>query len=150
MAYAFKPGSYLPTSLAPEAGKQCDTLASEGKLTAHNMVEINRPEEAPLHPVFEWDDSVAGEKWREHQARHVINAIIVVNDETPKTSPVRAYYHIERGEPQYHRIDVILSDEEQTEKLLRQAKNELEAFRDKYHTLERLAPVFEAIDALNI
>ena len=135
------------------AGEVCEELASKGVLTAKNLVEVSRPEDAPLHREFEWDDQVAGEKWREHQARNVINAIRVVHVEEDKENPeekddisgVRAYFSLKTQEPEYESIRIILSDEEKYNALLKMALRELIAFEKKYATIKELGKVFEAI-----
>jgi len=48
-----------------------------GALTGEVVVEASRPEDAPLHPVFEWDDVRAAEAYRRHQAGTMIRAILV-------------------------------------------------------------------------
>lgn len=55
---------------------------SFGMATPKNVVAIARPKTAPLHPAFEWEDSIAGEKYREHQASQLIRAVHVVCEET--------------------------------------------------------------------
>src|SRR5438105_923153 len=50
----------------------------DGGITPSAVVEDARPEEAPLHCAFEWDDSLAGEEWRQHQARNLIRAVKIV------------------------------------------------------------------------
>ena len=42
-------------------------LYQQGKTTAKDLVDASRPEEAPLHKLFEWNDSIAAEKYREEQ-----------------------------------------------------------------------------------
>ncbi len=49
-----------------------------GSLTAEVVVDESRPEAAPLHPEFEWDDFKAAEHYRTYQARTMIRAIEVV------------------------------------------------------------------------
>jgi len=58
----------------------------DGDLTAKAVVNESRPNEAPLHPIFEWDDEVAGERYREHQATNLIRSVRVV-EEAP-TEPI--------------------------------------------------------------
>lgn len=48
-----------------------------GALTGEAVVEASRPEDAPLHPVFEWDDGKAAEAYRRHQATTLIRAVVV-------------------------------------------------------------------------
>ena len=142
MVYKFKEGSYIKAS-AQVAGEMCEKLAEEGRLTASELVEENRPEDAPLHNAFEWDDTAAAENWREHQARHIIASIVVVEE---KREPVRAFFNIQRADPQYRHIDTIMKSADDTEMLLKKALAELMAFQRKYAALEELAKVFLAIE----
>lgn len=47
------------------------------KITPQVVVDESRPEEAPLHSRFEWDDSVAGEAYRRQQAAQMIRSVDV-------------------------------------------------------------------------
>lgn len=68
------------------AGIPADLAASElarvraecGALTPEAVVADAEREDAPLHAAFEWDDSVAGHKYRLHQARSMIRAVVTV------------------------------------------------------------------------
>ena len=148
MVYKFKSGAYIKAD-AQAAGEMCERLASENRLTAEELVEENRPEDAPLHKAFEWDDNVAAEEWRKHQARHIIASIICVKEEDKP--PIRAFFNIVRTEPEYKSIDVIMKTVDETKKLLAVALGELRAFKIKYATLsKKLAPVFDALDQLEL
>ena len=142
MVYAFKTGSFIKAD-AQAAGEMCEKLAAEGRLTAKNLVDENRPEEAPLHNEFEWDNDLAADKWREQQARHIIGSLIV---KAEQREPVRAFFNITRNEPNYNHIETILESTDNTEKLLKTALNELIAFKKKYEMLEQLSKVFDAIE----
>ena len=48
--------------------------ANKGKVTPALVVLAARPDESPLHQYFEWDDTKAGEKYREMQARTLLRA----------------------------------------------------------------------------
>lgn len=141
MVYAFKAGSHLRGD-AQATGEMCERLAAEGRLTAEQFVEENRPEEAPMHDAFEWDNEKAADHWRVHQARHIIASIEI---RTEKKEPVRAYFSIERSDPTYRHIECILQSRDETERLLRTALAELTAFQKKYYMLKELAEVFNAI-----
>jgi len=144
MVYQFKPGSHIKVN--PQvAGEVCEELAAKDSLTAKNLVDVSRPENAPLHDEFEWDDSIAAEQYREVQARHIIRCIIKVED---NQKPVRSFFNIEVRSPEYKHIDVILTSEDDTAKLLKTALSELQAFRRKYNRLTQLNPVFMAIDQI--
>jgi tRNA A37 N6-isopentenylltransferase MiaA len=59
-----------------------ETLADiedrHGIIDPHTVVEESKPDDAPLHPVFEWRDDVAAEKWRTDQARRIVRSVEVV------------------------------------------------------------------------
>ena len=50
----------------------------KGKLTASQVLEVARSPDSPLHPCFEWDDSIAAEQWRLEQARELIRRVKIV------------------------------------------------------------------------
>ncbi len=51
--------------------------AKHGRLTPLMVVDDARDPKSPLHAEFEWDDSLAGEKWRQQQARVLIHSVRV-------------------------------------------------------------------------
>lgn len=142
MVYKFKSGSHIKAD--PQlAGAMLERLEAENNLTAKALVDANRPEDAPLHNEFEWNDSIAAEAYRENQARHIINCIEIVREEK---EPVRAFFSISRAESEYHHVDAIMKEEDKRQALLKQALSELVSFERKYRQLEELAAVFAAID----
>ena len=124
-------------------------LYQQGKKTAKDLVDASRPDDAPLHSMFEWNDSVAAEKYREEQGRSIIRHIVEVpeTEEEKGTVPiVRAFFQIDSESSDYEPTYVIMSDEEKRKRLLQVAKSELQQFKVKYASLKELAVVFEAID----
>jgi len=64
---------------AQTAGSELDRIRRRyGTIRPDVVVDEARPEEAPLHPAFEWRDPVAAEQWREHQASTLIKVVRVV------------------------------------------------------------------------
>lgn len=145
MIYKFKSGTRLKVS-AQAAGELCAELESQGKLTPHEVVEASRPDDAPLHSAFEWDDEIAAEKYRETQASYIIRSVEVVPEGSSK--PTRAFVSlvINENEREYHEINKVLRIRSERELLLEEAKRELMAFKNKYAVLEELADVFTVID----
>ena len=142
MVYQWKSGARV--SADPQiAGDICKRLEAEGRLTAKELLEESRPENAPLHNAFEWNDGVAAENWREYQARHIINSLIVCPE---KSEPVRGFFKISNAEKNYRAVETILQSSDSTQKLLDIAKAELWAIRKKYGTLQALSEVWAAID----
>lgn len=140
---------------ADVAGQVMTELSNTVGLTAQNLVAVSRPEDAPLHGCFEWDDSIAAEKFREHQARHMIASIEVVSTqavgggsvEIESFLPTRAFHALRTDETEgYESIGQIMSDEEKTSRLLELAKKDAQIFKMKYGHLQKLSKLITAID----
>ena len=139
-----KAGARLPVS--PQvAGKTLQQLADKNMLTPRNLVEESRPKDAPLHKCFEWDDTVAAERWRETQAAYIIRSITVTVEESEE--PTRAFVAtISDGNHVYEEVGVVLKRTDSREMLLRDAKREMVAFQRKYEQLSELSGVFRAME----
>lgn len=144
MVYQFKKGSHIKAD-PTIAAEMLEKLDAENNLTAKALVDVNRPEDAPLHNEFEWDDNVAAEAYREQQARHIINCLEIVHEER---EPVRAYFSIERKEATYQHITAILKESDKRAQLFQTALAELIAFKKKYAALTEFAKVFDAIEEI--
>jgi len=117
--------------------------AENGKLTAPIVVDSARPEDAALHPVFEWDDEVAGERWREYEARALIK-MVQVNRPNEQGKPVETpvFYYIptstkEKGE--YHTTDVVVSRPDMLMLALTQLQSQMSAVERSIETLKTAA-----------
>ena len=149
MRIVWKPGYHSKGVSAQTAYDVISGLQEEGKREASDLVNASRPEDAPLHSLFEWDDSIAAERYREEQARYIIRHVCVVQEDEEKESvPVRAFFQIDSESGDYEPTIVIMNDEEKYERLLNIAKRELMAFQNKYSQLTELKNVFNAIDEL--
>lgn len=145
MAVSWAKGSVFKTD--PNVAKNVmDQLSAEGRLSPLDLVEASRPEDAPLHGEFEWNDTIAAQKWRERTGQIMIASIVVTQEAEEEKKPVRAYFNIERGTHEYIPTEVIFSDEAKRERLLDIAKRELVSFKSKYQSLTELAGVMNAID----
>lgn len=144
MVYTWRPGSVHKVK-ASVAAAECERLESEGRLTAEAMVEDSRPEDAPLHCEFQWDDSIAAEEWRKSQARGIINSLVVVSEQH---QPVRAFVNLSVKSPEYTNIHTVVQNRSTAEMLLENAKRELRAFQIKYQDLVEFADLFTVIEKL--
>ena len=148
-AYKWKTGSYIPSSVSADAaGALCGKLSEQNRLTAEELVKVSRPETAPLHKAFEWDDQTAAEEYRKYQARHIISCLCVVTEQ--ENEEIRAFFNIQRTEPTYRHISYILESPEDSQALLKTALSELDSFRRKYGRIRKLIPVFDAIDIVKM
>ena len=147
MTYQWKTFSYKTS--ADVAGEVCEELDRTVGLTPENLVDVSRPEDAPLHGEFEWNDELAAEEYRRVQARLMISNLSVVIEEH-KQEPVRAFFSLQSGfrknSGTYESTITIMGDKEKRAKLLESAKKEMLAFKAKYKMLTELAGVFELID----
>ena len=146
MVYQWKTGYYKTD--AEVAGKVFDELEKTVGLSAKTLVDASRDETAPLHDEFEWDDAVAGEKWREQIARVMIGNLVVTVEDKPEAPPVRAYVQIEPSTGQYENIETVLKSAEKTDTLMLTAMRELNNFERKYSNLTAFAGVFREIRKL--
>lgn len=80
-------------------------------LTRRSIVERAKPKSSPLHRYFDWDDSVAGRRWRLHQAGNLIISVRTVEVSTDKMAREFLSVVDDRRAPakQYTQRDQVLS-----------------------------------------
>ena len=117
-----------------------------GKFTPMEVLEKAKDETTELHKCFEWNDSIAAEKYRLEQAKNIIR-MLVYERETKEQAVVR-YYAKTETKHVYQPTKQFLVQEDEYQGLLRRALAELEAFKNKYHTLTELEGVFEAMETI--
>ena len=130
-----------------DAQKCAEEIMAMGDcVTPDDVLEKARDEKTELHKCFEWDDTIAAEKFRKIQARDVIRFIVIKEDEKPDDRPeIRVFHITERGEG-YKPIQYIVKHENEYERLLANAWAELRAFKAKYACLEELREILDLID----
>lgn len=149
MIYQWKSGAHVILD-AQQAGEELERVrtAHNGRLTSEMVADAARPEDAPLHSAFEWDDAKAATKWRIEQAGYLIRSIeIIVDRENEEGAPIRAFVSVERDQDRsYTSTAHALADEELRKQVLGQAWKELEAWRRRHAELCEFARVFAEID----
>lgn len=143
MVYQWKSAAQIKAD-AQVAGALFERLETNGGLTARRLVDESRPEDAPLHSEFEWDDAVAAEAYREEQASHIIRSL-VIKPEEQSAEPIRAFFRTTEKKT-YESISVVLNDTRKMDTLLDAAMKDLRAFQSKYSALKSLIPVMDAIE----
>lgn len=130
-----------------DAQKCAEEIISLGdKVTPDEVLEKARDENTELHKCFEWDDTVAAEKFRKIQARNVIRFIVIKEEEKPKDRPQIKVFHVTEKTGGYKPIEFIVKHEDEYKALLERAWAELRAFKAKYSMLEELREIMELID----
>jgi hypothetical protein len=119
----------------------------KGGLHAKDVVNESRPEGAVLHPAFEWDDAVAGEAHRVHQARSLIRQVTVVcNDAKGDPVEIQAWTHVPRTEtsdPVYTPTVRLIGQPDQFDLALREFFSKIADLEHSVALLLRIAPVSE-------
>ena len=131
-----------------DAQKCYDELTAKygEQFTSEQVLTLAKDPGTELHKCFEWDDSVAAEKWRLEQARQVCRSF-VVQIETEKTKPTvyRLVQH-DSEDRVYRPVTFTVRNEDMYSSLLKQAKDELAAFKRRYKSITELETVIEEID----
>ena len=148
------PGAMFKDEQAQAYGRQIEAIARrDGYVTPELVVEEAREESSPLHPAFEWDESVAAERWRMSQARNLMNHLVVVVRVDHTEKEVKGLYNVrvvvdaesQETEPGYVTYDVAVQNKGYREQILRRALAEMQSWRERYQELRELTGVFRAI-----
>lgn len=114
-----------------------------GKLTPRVVVEAARDPEHPLHNRFEWDNTVAAEKYRLGQARDLIRMAVEFVDAPAGPTKVRSFHSVTRADGRaYEPIEEIKVDPFMSKLVLQAAEREWKALFIKY---KHLAEFLEAV-----
>lgn len=165
MQYRAKSGSGYSQKDAEVIGPELERLAADGRASAPEIVKAAAPDEAPLHPYFEWDDPEAARLYRETQARHIARSVVVVRvtnrpDGSQREEEIRAFHAVavdrseeepeQKAEPrQYLSVDVVRGDRALASQVVAQAHREMLGWRKRYllymEDLIRLNPAYAQV-----
>ena len=136
MVYKYRTIEYsVPAQQVGERIEELDKI--HGEVTSQILVDDARPEGALMHPLYEWRDDVAAEKYRLNQARKLMSELVVVNvnvQEDRPPQPVRGFVSIQqRNETaRYRPVVVAMSDKDMRDQFLANARAELASMDRKY------------------
>lgn len=123
--------------------------------TADEIVDMASNPETESHDLFDWDDAIAGPKWRKEQANKILQNLkveFVQSDDKPegqKTfTPVRLFYGNPCERKGFVAVTTIMGNKDMYEQLLERAKMEIKSFRKKYAMLKELEALFDMIDMI--
>ena len=103
--YVFRHSARVSGVSAQVAGEELARIQAEaGQLTAALVVDKARPVTSPLHAAFEWNDHVAAEYHREHQARNLIRSVEILQ---PDKSSAPAYIHVQTEKSYMPTLEVV-------------------------------------------
>lgn len=136
---------------AQKVGEEIKSLSGKDgdkPVKPQEIVEYARNNKASeLYKCFEWNDSLAAERYRLVQARNVVNSIIYVVEtveEGKEPQKVKVFMQTEYGSG-YQPTEVIVKNEDKYQKLLQQAYKDLKVFKERYYMLTELKEIFDLI-----
>lgn len=117
-----------------------------GLLHAEDVVDWAREHpDSALHREIEWDDAKAAQEYRVWQARRIIALHVVAEGGERKFISLTVDRTKGGG---YREVEDVLSDDELYRQALADALAEHKRVQAKYRNLKKLAPIGDAIDAV--
>ena len=150
--YSWRDGARLPAGLSPQVvGSEIATVYSlvPRPQAPSMLVERARPEDSPLHPAFEWDDSIAAEQHRIYQARQLCNSVRIIRQGVLVPAFVHVTIAATSSAPKqegYVPLDVALADRGWRNQVLAEAAALLNGLRQRMVGLHQVQPVVVAVD----
>lgn len=147
--YLWSKGVPLGKKVAAQFGEALERVRQKvgDSFEAAHVVDEARPKTSPIHRLFEWDNAVAAEKFRQDQARGYIRALVViVGDHDERPMPAAVSFGSGDG---YVDTEAALSSSDMRAMMLARALAEARQWRARYNTLRELAGVFEALDRVS-
>lgn len=140
--------SWKTVGFSANAQKVGEELENIVDITNKNVLDYAKSNiNSELHKCFEWDDTVASEKYRLIQATKVISSISFVIQEEPLKKQ-KVYYSIKTEEKDmcnFRNIKDILENDDEYYALCSKAKQELINCRNNYNDLIKKKDLKEII-----
>lgn len=107
---------------------------NDGLLKVEDIVEEARKEHSPLHRHFDWDDSSAAEKYREWQARALIQKCRIVIENRGDVM-VRAFVSVptDRKEGGYRAVQEVLDSDVLRQSLLHDMRKRIAYWQTQHY-----------------
>jgi len=147
--YYARQGAPFKNDDAQEIGRFINNIKK--KTTKNILKKIEKTPDHVIHDYIEWDDTVAGEKYRLQQVRNIVNHVDVKIIDNGSHEPVRAFYSVvedsgKTNEKSYVQVDVAFDDDDKKSQIISRAKHELKNWRDRYKVYRELQDVVSVIE----
>lgn len=159
MVYQWTTGARIGLD-AQMAGEELARIAKDNEVTPVEVVEVARPEEAPLHGYFNWIDAEAAELYRQGQARHLLNSLKVVvrREQGEEPGVMKAFVNVlaapreEGQEPRrvYMTTQAALAGEDTRRQVLEDAMQRIRYWRRTYGEYKEFSEIISAIDSFSL
>jgi len=96
-------GSPFSVKDAQKIGEELELIKSKESLNPKNVLKRAKSKKSILHQYFEWDDSLASEKWRLQQARGIVSHVVEIVVIRGNEEEVRGFVNViaVSGEKEY-------------------------------------------------
>ena len=127
-----------------KVGEELETIE---ELTNYSVVDKARDENTELHKCFEWNDTIAGEKFRLQQANHILSSISIVVEKDNEEKCVRKYVNIKTTEDKkvFKDIVKVIENSEEYNQLLDKAEREFIGYKQRYEELIQIKDLKDII-----
>lgn len=145
------------SSTAQQVGEIIEGIMTQkGYVKPSDIIEVAKDPDNLLHKYFEWDNGVAGNKWRESQARRLLATIsieVISPQRDGTVMSTKAFANIKDGEVnefgknnRYVFIEEVFSKENYKQQMVDSALREIKYWRDRYKEFSQFTPIVKAID----
>ena len=152
--YTWAVGSYFQKYDANEVKKELDIIEKNDELTAEKVVNYARNKDTYINQMLEWNDSIAGEKYRQQQASSIIGGIRVKfikddNDEKDEKEEIEARVFVttetEKRKSKFKNIFSLTEELDQYALELKSAYKELNSIKRKYKGIVEIQELLKDI-----
>ena len=137
MKYKWSTASFKNVS-ADKVGVELEKIENEGRLTNASVLEFAKNNEnSELNKCFDWDDTVAGEKWRLQQASSILTSISIVIQEESQENIVKAFINIKTKDDkrEFQNVVSVINNDEAYTQLKDKAEKEFISYKQKYEKI---------------
>lgn len=154
--YAFKSKDHEVLGLTPkDVALELKRITKKygGVITRQDVVNESRDETSVLHYQFTWDNSVAAEEHRKHQAGKLVWCVVVTDTDTQYTAPTLIRVVAPEGSEAASKDKVAYVQATDARdwpdvavRREKSIKDRLISLRREYASVAKLKPIWDAID----
>jgi hypothetical protein len=133
---------------ANKVGKELEVIEQTSELTNVSVLEYAKDnKESELNKCFEWNDVIAGEKYRLVQASQILNNISVVISDTQPEEVTKAFVNVRTSEDTkvFKNIVSVLENDEEYIQLKQKAERDFISYKEKYNKILKLKDLKDII-----
>jgi hypothetical protein len=154
MVYKYRSGHSCLGLTPQQVGEELERIRqlNGGIVEARHVVDVSRQDGTLLHEQFDWDNDIAGENWREDQARRIIRSIAVVQRDPATNREIHQYAFISVAAPftegaGYQAVTEAMANPDLRQRIIDRERAILDGWIARNRHIEELAVYVQAIQA---